>query len=39
METPVCLLGPFAWKKFFPALYSEVVFIFIAELCFWGEAE
>ena len=25
MATPACFFEPFAWKKFFPAFYSEVV--------------
>ena len=32
MATLACFLGPFAWKTFFPDLYSEVMFVFIAEV-------
>jgi hypothetical protein len=34
MATPACFLGQFAWKTFFPVLYSEVVSVFVAEACF-----
>ena len=33
-STPVCFLGPFVWKIFFPALYSEIITIFVTEVCF-----
>jgi hypothetical protein len=34
MATPDCFLRPFAWKCFFPAFYSEIVSVFVTEVCF-----
>jgi hypothetical protein len=34
MPIPACFLGSFAWKNFFPAFDSEVVSVFVIEVCF-----
>ena len=39
MTTPPCFLGPFVWKKKFPAFYSEVVSVFVREVYFLYETK
>ena len=38
MATPACFLGPFVWK-IFPGLYSEVLSVLVAKVCFLYAAE
>ena len=39
VATPACFLDPYDWKKIFPTLYSEVMSVFEAEMCFLYAAE
>jgi hypothetical protein len=39
MATPACFLGPFVWKNWFPALFSEVVSVVDTEVCFLHAAK
>jgi hypothetical protein len=34
MATPACFLGLFAWETFYPALFSDIVSVFVAKVWF-----